>query len=295
MSENIKNAPTSFQATFAGCISGSVGNFKIFKTIGKLVGQPFDIIKTLMQVNRIKYPNPLQATKTIFKETKAIGFFRGATSPVVGSLFISGMTFGLFHKNLGNVKTFRGHEKATHSDVLIGGSLVGIPCALVQTPLEVIKIQIQTGAYSSVSECFRDLRRIPLRHGLFKGLSSTLLRELPGFGVYFTTYYYLKSLWGNSTFAVFNAGGIAGMMSWLCIYHFDVVKTKLQSQPLYPNEGYNNFKGIIDCARKIYQKEGFHVFFRGISATLIRTYPVNAVIFVVYDRVLSFLQTLSIE
>jgi solute carrier family 25 (mitochondrial carnitine/acylcarnitine transporter), member 20/29 len=196
----------------------------------------------------------------------------------------------LFNKSLEKITEWRKHEKSTYTDLLIAGGISGIPCSILMAPAELIKIQIQTGAFSSVKETVKKLNKIPLRSGWLNGMPITIFREIPGFSAYFGSYHLLKECWGESTMATLNAGGMAGIISWTMSYPFDVVKTKLQSQPLYPKEGHNNFNGVFDCARKIYAKEGMSVFFRGFSACLTRTYPVNAVIFYVYDRFLKILQ-----
>ncbi|KAG1465420.1 hypothetical protein G6F56_004888 [Rhizopus delemar] len=71
------------------------------------------------------------------------------------------------------------------------------------------------------------------------------------------------------------AGGLAGIAAWCSTYFADVVKTRIQSEP-------HRYKGSLDCIRRSYYEEGWRVFFRGLSPTLIRAFPSNAATFVAY-------------
>jgi solute carrier family 25 (mitochondrial carnitine/acylcarnitine transporter), member 20/29 len=78
--------------------------------------------------------------------------------------------------------------------------------------------------------------------GLYKGFVPMLLRDVPGWGVYFFTYEYLKSLMRLDSseqksiqqmsnleiLTLMWAGGVAGQMSWIVSYPWDVIKTTMQ-------------------------------------------------------------------
>lgn len=73
--------------------------------------------------------------------------------------------------------------------------------------------------------------------GFTKGIAPGMLRDVPGTGMYFLTYSYLKNLIGVSErdhcgswsqfFSLMIAGGFAGQVSWLVAYPFDVIKTRV--------------------------------------------------------------------
>jgi len=75
------------------------------------------------------------------------------------------------------------------------------------------------------------------------------------------------------------AGGLGGTAFWLACYPLDVVKSKIQidsfTQPQY--------KGMMDCAKKVLASEGVKGFFRGFAPALARSFPANAVCFAVYE------------
>lgn len=79
----------------------------------------------------------------------------------------------------------------------------------------------------------------PALAGLYRGFYITLLRDVPAHAIYFTSYEACHELFAPGSRAsgrqtalvqVFG-GGLAGVLSWLGIYHFDVAKTRFQALP----------------------------------------------------------------
>jgi solute carrier family 25 carnitine/acylcarnitine transporter 20/29 len=115
--------------------------------------------------------------------------------------------------------------------------------------------------------------------------------------VYFTTYEVLKQKLSpredgknRSIPGLLLSGGIAGSVSWASTYPVDVVKTRLQTAKR------GAYKGVLDCVSKCWQEGGVRIFFKGrlfhqliinhtlgLFPTLVRSFPVNASIFFVYD------------
>jgi hypothetical protein len=88
----------------------------------------------------------------------------------------------------------------------------------------------------------------------------------------------------------FLAGGICGIMCWIVVFPLDLVKTLIQKEILLPNPTYKSAK---DCVRDIYFKNGFNGFYRGISVTLIRAFPIHSLNFLVYEQTLLLVRHLS--
>ena len=68
---------------------------------------------------------------------------------------------------------------------------------------------------------------------MYRGFWSSLWREIPGWGIYFYTYDFLKRISPfksdedkrRNLFWTMNAGGIAGVLSWACSIPQDIIKT----------------------------------------------------------------------
>lgn len=142
--------------------------------------------------------------------------------------------------------------------------------------------------YKGPIDCITSIYRVHGIRGCFRGLSSTIGREIPGFSVYITAYSMLcnratpEGAESCSIPAMLMAGGVAGMLSWMVNIPVDIVKSRLQADDL-ANPKYRN---SLHCAMESYHHEGWKVFWRGLPVTCIRAFPTNAVTFAVYSTTL---------
>jgi solute carrier family 25 carnitine/acylcarnitine transporter 20/29 len=94
----------------------------------------------------------------------------------------------------------------------------------------------------------------------------------------------------QETLKVLVCGGIAGIATWTSIFPLDVVKTRLQTQPLdtIPRGQASQTQPLVrssdtrvlgswEIARQAYRTEGLQVFVRGLGTCNIRAFIVNAV------------------
>lgn len=199
------------------------------------------------------------------------------------------------------------NEPPDHSSVaksFVCGSFAGAIQALVICPTEHVKCRLQVQSTSSITNYKGPLDAVSqifenggLR-GLYRGFACTAWREVPAFGLYFAAYDSIKETvvsnmekvldksneGGGSTIHTWAAsciaGGISGALTWASIYPFDVIKTKIQTLPLdTPIEK----RRISHIYKSIIQEHGWKFFFRGLNVTLLRAFPVNAIIFPVYE------------
>ncbi|KAJ3192304.1 hypothetical protein HK101_006756 [Irineochytrium annulatum] len=77
------------------------------------------------------------------------------------------------------------------------------------------------------------------------------------------------------------SGGIAGTASWIVLYPIDLVKSVVQREALKPVPKYKSGLAFI---RIRWAKNGI----RGLSAQLIRAFPLHSINFLVYENVLSW-------
>ena len=272
----------SFVDFFSGTVGGITGVF---------AGQPLDVIKVNIQSNN---QNSFKiVVEDIFKNEGIKGFYKGSLSPMFGIGAVNAILFGVYGNSL---RFFHQHSKIktdqpTIKQISLAGMVSGFSNCLILTPTDLIKSKLQTSKqFSGNFDCLRHILKNEGIKGMFKGLSSTILRETPSYGLYFSVYEYFHRKFGDSYISCLNAGGIAGTVAWAQCYPIDVIKTRLQTLPIYPNLGWDKYDGFFDCANKIYKKEGFSTFYRGLSSCLIRAYPVNAVTFLVYETLMNHLK-----
>ena len=125
--------------------------------------------------------------------------------------------------------------------------------------------------------------------GIYKGSIQTILREGIGNSVYFLTYEQMVRMYIQSkqirredipTILPLVGGGLAGLNSWMINYPVDVVKTKFQSQCLINPE----FTNSMQIYRSVYNETGIQGFFKGFAPCGIRSIPVNAAGFLLYEK-----------
>mmetsp|Transcript_19928 Transcript_19928/g.28215 ORF Transcript_19928/g.28215 Transcript_19928/m.28215 type:complete len:383 (-) Transcript_19928:503-1651(-) len=197
------------------------------------------------------------------------------------------------------------------------GSFAGLVQCFLICPMEHVKcrIQVQHGkgcadnVYSGPAQATKRIIQDHGISGLYRGWWCTFWREVPAFGLYFSVYDYLKdrtntllaemaSGGSSSTLATNNvqdaafphhhhtwlasaiAGGFSGAATWLVVYPFDVLKTRIQTADMTTPS--HKLK-MWNVGRSIVAKHGWKHLFRGMSITLLRAFPTNALIFPVYE------------
>ena len=209
---------------------------------GILISHPVDSIKTHMQT----YKN---LSTFNYKPTH---LYRGIISPLLGVGLEKSLVFGTYNFLHCNKKI----------NIPVSGAISGFVASLIVTPYERIKILRQNQTQFLWKECLKP-------NFLFKGLSATFTREVPGFAIYFSTYEFLKNKFYTSQkkdidiISSFIFGGIAGSTAWLFIYPQDRIKTIIQSN--------NNGKiKIMDLIKSTYKNGGIQQFYSGFSLAIAR-------------------------
>ncbi|KAG7360489.1 mitochondrial carrier protein [Nitzschia inconspicua] len=79
------------------------------------------------------------------------------------------------------------------------------------------------------------------------------------------------------------AGGTTGALTWAMVYPFDVIKTQIQTMPMTTDASERKISAVT---RKLVAQYGWQRLFRGLTVTCLRAFPVNGIIFPVYEYTL---------
>lgn len=216
---------------------------------------------------------------------------------MMGLTFINAIVFGV----QGN--TMRMLGKDTPLNQFLAGAAAGAIQCVICCPMELSKTRMQmqgTGEKKSSRKMYKNSLDCLVRiynkegiRGINRGMLTTIIRETPGFGVYFLAYDVLTRSLGCEADDLYIipkllvAGGMAGIASWLSTYPVDVIKSRLQADGV---GGVNKYNGIIDCVHKSWQREGWRFFTRGLTSTLLRAFPVNATTFATVTLFLMYMR-----
>nr|XP_020670226.1 solute carrier family 25 member 38 [Pogona vitticeps] len=166
------------------------------------------------------------------------------------------------------------------------GSVSGTCSTLLFQPLDLLKTRLQTvqpavkgsGRIGMVALFFKVVRTESIL-GLWKGVSPSFARCIPGVGIYFSTLYMIKQrcLLDRSPTALQSVllGGTSRTVAVVCMLPITVVKARYES-------GKYAYESICGALRNIYRSEGVQGLFSGLTATLLRDAPFSGIYLMFY-------------
>jgi solute carrier family 25 carnitine/acylcarnitine transporter 20/29 len=186
---------------FQEFIAGNTGGL-----IGITVVYPLDTAKMRLQT----YPHYKGAYDVISSMVKANGvtsLYRGLTSPALGFGLTFAVSFSAYGHGCRSICEWKNisRDKLSYLDLTMAGAYTGI----VQTPVRqvverikgVMQVRERDGGkspYKWSGACFVELiKKEGIRNGLFQGMSSVFLREVPQFAIYYPAYEYFRGLYSE--------------------------------------------------------------------------------------------------
>ncbi|MBN3298257.1 S238B protein, partial [Amia calva] len=168
------------------------------------------------------------------------------------------------------------------------GSLSGTCSTLLFQPLDLVKTRLQT--YSSLQQgssrvgmvaVFLSVVRTEKLLGLWKGVSPSCVRCIPGVGIYFSTFFSLKQHFFSerapSALEAVLLGAGARSVAGVCMLPVTVVKTRFES-------GRYGYVSVLGALRTMYLSEGPRSLFSGLTATLLRDAPFSGIYVMFYSQ-----------
>lgn len=307
-----KEDPGSVTALYDLIAGGVAGSASV------IVGHPFDTIKVRIQTSST--PTSILGMATQFGGITSL--YRGMAAPLVSASAINALIFSSYatssrywDDHFASSRELQEEEEIGHDSwqkAFACGCFAGLVQCMIICPTEHVKcrLQIQHGKgaadniYKGPLQASTSILKNYGLQGLYRGWTATAIREVPAFGLYFSVYDYLKDkvsqtlaersglteedevphshLWLSSTLA----GGLSGSLTWGVIYPIDVIKSVIQTGPMDTPLAERR---IWNIGSRLVAKHGWRYMFRGLGITLIRAFPVNGIIFPVYEFTLMHL------
>ncbi|CAG2102281.1 unnamed protein product [Medioppia subpectinata] len=284
-----------------GCIELTAG--AIGATVNVMVGHPLDTMKVKMQAFPHLYKNSFNCFQQIVvKEGFVKGLYVGVRPALIGDILEKSVLFFAYDVCQQWVSYFRGSDQLTTFDKALSGFYASFFSCMACSPPELIKVKLQalreTGVNTNISsvQMTRQILREEGIVGLYRGLTLTLIREMPGYFFYFGGYELAKQMMSSNAppsqsqelgFAKTTiAGGIGGVCFWTSMFPFDVIKSRVQI-------GSGAVPKMASVFVDIVRTEGFRGLYSGLWPTLLRAFPTHAALFLAYEYSKQTLTTIA--
>jgi solute carrier family 25 (mitochondrial aspartate/glutamate transporter), member 12/13 len=147
-------------------------------------------------------PPPPSNLWGVVKDLGFPGVYRGASACLLRDIPFSAIYFPAYMacKDLLVANTYNG--KPSPSDVLLAGTIAGIPAALVTSPADVVKCRLQSiarpgeASYAGIQDCAMKIYQQEGIEAFFRGSSMRVLRIAPQFGLSLMLYETIVSALG---------------------------------------------------------------------------------------------------
>ncbi|KAI0272780.1 mitochondrial carrier [Gloeopeniophorella convolvens] len=253
-------------------------------------------------------------TREIISSSGVLGLWRGTSATLIRN--VPGIAF--YMTGLNQVRGFmavsplfasvRARDPSRHSSVLpkltnagnlLAGATTRVAVGFVLNPFSVLKARYESNlhAYSTLTSAVQSIVRAGPSE-LFRGFLATSLRDAPYAGLFLVFYEGIKHEFGSilpagsplSSVALHaGSGAAAGTIATLATHPFDVIKTKMQVRTE------DRYHGLAKTVRTVWNKRGMAGFFDGASLRLTRKIFSSALGWAVYESLLVFARTRTVN
>eukprot|EP01090_Pellita_catalonica_P021463 TRINITY_DN8043_c0_g1_i1.p1 TRINITY_DN8043_c0_g1~~TRINITY_DN8043_c0_g1_i1.p1 ORF type:complete len:280 (-),score=10.64 TRINITY_DN8043_c0_g1_i1:461-1300(-) len=257
-------------------VGGAVGGI-----LGLGVSYPLDSVKVHLQTKTDLQVN-LRSTFQYVREQGFFKIYRGVLAPCIGGGMIKATAFGSKHFL----------TEYLHLSLFTSSFGAGAMACIVVTPVERIKILMQSTSKRVFTNSLSCAIHMIRNHGalaLFRGFNATLLRDTPGYGIYFYSYEIIKSFLVPErnqsshilrSIGIMLSGGISGVVCWIAVYPFDIAKSRIQAEYGVTAASRASTWRIL---RQAFSHEGLSGLSRGMPFALSRAFLNHCVVFLAYE------------
>ncbi|XP_068158927.1 mitochondrial ornithine transporter 1 [Drosophila tropicalis] len=264
------------------------------------VSQPLDTVKVKLQTFPESYKGMWDCfVKTYQKDGVMRGLYAGSVPAVFANVAENSVLFAAYGGCQKFVSFMVGKEASSELSTVenaCAGSLAACFSTLTLCPTELIKCKLQAlremknlvepSASSDLRTPWtltRYIWRTEGIRGFYRGLSSTFMREMPGYFFFFGSYEGTRELLRKETqtkdeigpLRTMIAGAFGGVCLWTSTFPADVIKSRIQVKNLN--------QSMFAVGADIVRREGVLALYRGLLPSVLRTIPATATLFVVYE------------
>ncbi|XP_043824817.1 tricarboxylate transport protein, mitochondrial-like [Dromiciops gliroides] len=260
---------------------------------------PTEYVKTQLQLdekaNPPRYRGIADCVLQTVRSHGVLGLYRGLGSLLCGSIPKVAVRFGMFEFLSNRMKDAQGRLNAPRG-LLCGLGAGVVEAMVVVCPMETIKVKLihdQCLARPRYGSFFHGVRTIVQEQGLkgiYQGLTATVLKQGSNQAIRFFVMISLRNWYrGDDPNKPMNPvvtgvfGAMAGAASVFGNAPLDVIKTRMQGLEAH------RYRSTWHCSYQILKHEGPKAFYKGTVPRLTRVCMDVAIVFIIYDEVVKFL------
>ncbi|XP_076332128.1 mitochondrial glutathione transporter SLC25A40-like [Tachypleus tridentatus] len=180
---------------------------------------------------------------------------------------------------------------------MLSGATARVIGVTVISPLELIRTKMQSKklSYFEIGKVVRNLVQVQGYLSLWRGLESTILRDVPFSSIYWASYEQIKIRFQREQpgfWFSFSAGATAGTVAAVLTLPFDVVKThrqiELGEMEILAKNSNKQLTSTYSILRNLYCQRGFKALFAGIVPRVVKIAPACAIMISIYEFGKSF-------
>jgi len=294
-------------------VAGSVSG-----TCSTILFQPLDLVKTRIQQNHhtttmlvsttadhsltctAARPSIFSTLRIVIANESVTGLWKGITPSITRTVPGVGLYFASLHAlkttHLGSTA-----EKPSPMQAIYLGMTARTIAGCAMIPITVLKTRFESGHfnYTKMSSALIDIYSHEGFRGLSCGLVPTLARDAPYSGLYLMFYTQLKQFVENknqfftgispginlktngyiASLTHFSCGITAGLLASLVTHPADVVKTRMQLEPIkYPT--------VLRACKQILHSNGPNGFLAGLAPRMLRRTLMSALAWTIYEELM---------
>lgn len=266
----------------------------ISRSIAQTTMHPANTMKTMLQNSRGGPDAPKIAELMLPQNFRRLTVGAGANfilSVPHGAVNFAVLEF--VRKRLGaivksNPRLAANEERLSFGLDFLSSSISTITCSIVSTPQMMITDNIMAGNYPNIGAAITGLAQTKGIMGFYGGWWPGLVGKIPSYALTWTFFQQLKKVrnrWSHrpATDVENSVMGCMASAATVCLMiPMDTIKTRLVSQAGRAASD-QAYKGIVDCAVRVFREEGLATFYRGLPPRLVSVVPMIGIQFGVYE------------
>jgi len=274
-------------------------NGGISGVVAKTAAAPVERVKLLLQTQGTNerlarpYAGISDCFTRIYKEEGLLAFWRGNMANIIRYFPTQALNFSIKD----SVQAFfskvdrKEHPYKFVLKNLLAGGIAGSITSTVVYPLDFARTRLgvdvakQHGErqFKGMGDCIRTTYKTDGLRGLYRGAGASIFGIFIYRGLYFGVYDSGKAVViqdNDPLMKKFLFAQLCVIVSETIAYPTDTVKRMLMMQSSRKDVMYT---GVIDCCRKVYQKEGLKGFWKGNLSNMMRSFG-SSICLVLYDE-----------